>query len=90
MINERHTSNTVVLQTIMKDFYTNLKDQLYDKKNENYQLVRELQQLEREKFQLHQQILFCQRRIQDLENVTGVEQNHPDREEEDEDDYDSY
>ena len=42
MINERHTSNTVVLQTIMKDFYTNLKDQLYDKKNENYQLVREL------------------------------------------------
>lgn len=74
MINDRHNKNTVLLQTIMKDFYTDLKDQLYEKKNENYQLMRELQQLEREKFQLHQQMLFCQRRIQDIENVTGVKQ----------------
>lgn len=72
-INERHSNNTQTVQTKMKEFYTHLKEELYKKKNENYQLVRELQQLEREKFQLHQQILFCQRRIEDLEDFTGVE-----------------
>ena len=86
MINEKHNKNTELLQTIMKDFYSNLKNQLYGKKNENYQLVRELQQLEREKIQLQQQTVFSKRRIAELETVVGI--THVEREHDDEDDYD--
>lgn len=85
MINERHNKNTELLQTIMKDFYSNLKDQLYGKKNENYQLVRELQELEREKIQLQQQTVFSKRRIEDLEGFVGVVNTQ--QEEDSEDDY---
>ena len=65
LILERHMANTITVQSVMKDFYANLKEQLHGKKNENYQLVRELQQMNREKLGLQQQILFSTRRIQD-------------------------
>lgn len=71
-INKRHQKNTDTIQTIMKTFYTNLKEQLYSKKNENYHLVRELQQLQRDKKQLQQEVDFCSRRIMELEKVVGV------------------
>ena len=69
---EKHMTNTLHVQSVMKDFYANLKEQLYGKKNENYQLVRELQQLNREKLGLQQQIVFSTRRIQDLEKLVGI------------------
>ena len=71
-INRRHQKNTDTIQTIMKTFYHNLKEQLYSKKNENYHLVRELQQLQRDKKQLQQEVDFCSRRILELEKVVGV------------------
>ena len=72
-ITRRHQKNTETIQTIMKTFYHNLKDQLYSKKNENYHLVRELQQLQRDKNQLQQEVQFCSRRIAELEHVVGIQ-----------------
>ena len=57
----------------MKDFYTHLKDQLHGKKDQNYQLVREIQQLNRDRLTLSQQIVFSQRRIQELEKLVGIQ-----------------
>lgn len=86
-INERHNKNTKILQTIMKDFYSSLKEQLYGKKNENYQLVRELQQLEREKIHLQQQTVFSKRRIEELESVVGVTHVSANEDEDSDEDY---
>lgn len=72
-ITRRHQRNTETIQTIMKTFYHNLKEQLYSKKNENYHLVRELQQLQRDKNQLDQEVQFCSRRIEELERVVGIQ-----------------
>ena len=72
-ITRRHQKNTETIQTIMKTFYHNLKDQLYSKKNENYHLVRELQQLQRDKNQLQQEVQFCSRRIAELEHGVGIQ-----------------
>jgi seryl-tRNA synthetase len=79
-INRRHQKNTDTIQSIMKTFYHNLKDQLYSKKNENYHLVRELQQLQRDKKQLQQEVDFCSRRINELETVVGLKAKNDDRE----------
>lgn len=71
-VNRRNIENIKEIQPMLREFHKKLKDSLHEEKNENYKLLRELEQLNRDKQQIQQQILFCHKRIFELEKFVGV------------------
>lgn len=66
------SENLKEVSKLIKVFYTNLKEQLYENRNENYKLIKEVQHLNREKVNLAQQVQFCEQSIADLEKTVGI------------------
>ncbi|EGR28797.1 hypothetical protein IMG5_168330 [Ichthyophthirius multifiliis] len=93
LIHNNNINNIKEIQPLIKEFQLHLKQLLNEEKSENYKLQRELEQLNRDKLQLQQQLLFCSKRVQDLQKQVGIydgenkkEKNFSDDEEEDDDD----
>ncbi|EAS01101.1 hypothetical protein TTHERM_00316540 (macronuclear) [Tetrahymena thermophila SB210] len=71
-IHNNNINNIKEIQPMLREFHQRLKERLQEEKNENYKLQRELEQLNRDKLQLQQQLLFCSKRVQDLQKYTGI------------------
>eukprot|EP01016_Furgasonia_blochmanni_P008590 TRINITY_DN13506_c0_g1_i1.p1 TRINITY_DN13506_c0_g1~~TRINITY_DN13506_c0_g1_i1.p1 ORF type:complete len:107 (-),score=23.73 TRINITY_DN13506_c0_g1_i1:210-530(-) len=71
-INQSNMKSIREIQPMMREFYGRLKESLGLERNELFKLQRELDQLNREKMQIQQSILFCHRRIAELEKIVGL------------------
>ena len=71
-INAENIENLKTIQPLLRQFHNDLKEKLRDEKSENYQLLREVEDLNREKAGIQQQIVFCERRIIELEKSIGA------------------
>ena len=71
-VNAENVDNLKTLQPMLREFHNNLKEKLRDEKSENYQLLREVEEFNRERASVQQQVVFCERRIIELEKSIGT------------------